>query len=297
MQLKDHLRFIKRHLYHKNQIETQADPMRFYDYILSKSETLEFQFVDESPIFIFSTSWRAGSTLLQRLVTSSSNCLVWGEPYDKSNPIQALSNMLSPVNETWPPSGYFRNDFADLSNQWIANLYPDLKSMLMAHRAFLGSFFVESANSKGFDNWGLKEVRFGLKEILYLKLFFPNAKVLLLNRTLEDAFSSYLSFSKNMHWYDVWPNKQISNAYKFARHHKRLNKDFRIINNKFNDLIVEYDSLITDENCLKQIDEHCGITCDRRTLNAKVGSGSAKSSKHSNQVSIKNKVLLSLGSV
>lgn len=161
------------------------------------------------------------------------------------------------------PQGFYRDRFEDLSNQWIANLYPDLDSLLNAHKEFLKQLFIIPAKKEGFDNWGLKEVRFGLREILYLKLFFPNAKILLLNRTLEDAFFSYRSFSKNMHWYNTWPDKPINNAYKFAKHHQRLNKDFLAVKEKFNDLFVEYDSLIADETTLIEIDNYCGIKCDR----------------------------------
>lgn len=297
MDFKDNFRFIKRYLDHKKEHKIAKNPKLFYDYISSLKHDIDFQFNDEQPIFILSSSWRAGSTLLQRIVTSDANVLVWGEPYDKCNPVQSMSDMLRPLNASWPPSDYFRDDFSNLSDQWIANLYPNLEAMLHAHKAFLNTLFVEPAKKSGFTQWGLKEVRFGLKEILYLKLFFPNAKFLLLNRDLNDAFSSYRKFSKNMHWCDIWPNKPIYNAYKFAKHHKRLNNDFLTISSEFSDLIVDYNAMTTDENMLKAIDEHCNITCDRNVLIKKVGSGDDKSPKTSANLSIKDKALLYLGSI
>lgn len=36
----------------------------------------------EKPVFIFSSSWRSGSTLLQRYITASGEVLVWGETVD-----------------------------------------------------------------------------------------------------------------------------------------------------------------------------------------------------------------------
>lgn len=259
MDFRDNLRFIKRYFDHRQEKTIASNPRVFYDYLAGQAQDINFQLSDEQPIFIFSSSWRAGSTLLQRIVVSDANVLVWGEPYDKSNPIQMMSNMLLPINPTWPPKGFYRDKFNNLSDQWIANLYPNLEAMLLAHKAFLKTLFIDSVDKKGFANWGLKEVRFGLKEILYLKLFFPNAKVLLLNRELCEAFSSYRSFSKNMHWYDTWPDKPIYSAYKFAKHHKRLNKDFLQIKEKVNGLVVDYDAMITDENMINAISEHCNI--------------------------------------
>ena len=39
---------------------------------------------DISPVFILSAGWGAGSTLLQRLIMSSGEVLVWGEPFDQA---------------------------------------------------------------------------------------------------------------------------------------------------------------------------------------------------------------------
>ena len=33
----------------------------------------------EKPVFILSSSWRSGSTFLQRLITHSNEILIWGE--------------------------------------------------------------------------------------------------------------------------------------------------------------------------------------------------------------------------
>src|SRR5258708_2685540 len=35
---------------------------------------------DECPIFLLATGWRSGSTLLQRIVSTDPNVLLWGEP-------------------------------------------------------------------------------------------------------------------------------------------------------------------------------------------------------------------------
>ena len=57
---------------------------------------------DEQPIFVLSAGWRSGSTLVQRLLMSDHNTLVWGEVYDRSNIVQNLTKSILPFSESWP---------------------------------------------------------------------------------------------------------------------------------------------------------------------------------------------------
>ena len=57
-----------------------------------------------APIFLLSAGWRSGSTLLQRLIMSDKNVLIWGEPYDECGQIQAMADTLKAFRPDWPPS-------------------------------------------------------------------------------------------------------------------------------------------------------------------------------------------------
>ena len=51
-----------------------------------------------SPIFIFTTGWRTGSTLLQRLITSSGETLIWGESGGALNDFQQAYHAYTQMN-------------------------------------------------------------------------------------------------------------------------------------------------------------------------------------------------------
>ncbi len=159
--------------YHRQQLKVFTDDVFRFNYQneLSKPpQNLCYQ-----PIFILSAGWRSGSTLLQRLIGSSEDIFIWGEPLDKSNVVTQLADSLRPVCKEWPPENYFytKKHIDDLSNSWVANLSPHIPEFIEAHRAFFIKLFAEPVLSQKITRWGIKEVRFGLSEALYLKILFP----------------------------------------------------------------------------------------------------------------------------
>ena len=58
------------------------------------SEALDSDAPENRPVFVLAAGWRSGSTLLQRLVMSSGETLVWGEPYDRACYVQDLARSL-----------------------------------------------------------------------------------------------------------------------------------------------------------------------------------------------------------
>ena len=76
---------------------------------LSALSTMTTQPRDDatSPIFLFSAGWRSGSTLLQRLVMSDKQVLIWGEPYDECGPVQAMAQTMKPSAPIGRPATIF----------------------------------------------------------------------------------------------------------------------------------------------------------------------------------------------
>ncbi len=93
---------------------------------------------DEQPIFLLSAGWRSGSTLVQRLLMSDPDVLIWGEPYDECGIIQALADSMKAFRPGWPPADYYYDGTkpVQLSGEWIANLFPSLEELRKAQRAF-----------------------------------------------------------------------------------------------------------------------------------------------------------------
>src|SRR5688572_16478810 len=64
--------------------------------------TTKLQEPADGPVFILSSGWRTGSTLVQRLVMSSNTILVWGEPYAHCGHIRRLASALQAFTPEFP---------------------------------------------------------------------------------------------------------------------------------------------------------------------------------------------------
>ncbi|MFT2090394.1 sulfotransferase [Paraglaciecola sp. 2405UD69-4] len=267
------------------------NPVLSYQTLVSKIKEKGYTQSTEAPIFIFSAGWRSGSTLLQRLITSENKLLIWGEPYDRCNLIQNMAKSMNAFDNSWPPEGYYiKNETNDLANQWIANLYPSLDKYLSAQTSVLLEMFSIPAQRMGAKNWGIKEVRFGLSEALFLKLLFPNAKFLYLERELHTAFSSYKSFNSEMPWFAEYPTKHVFTPYKFASHRRKMITEMKEAQKIVGGIHIKYEELISNQSVVSSIENYCDLTISNGVLNNKVGSGDQKSS-----INILDKVLLHMG--
>ena len=90
---------------HQNQLDIYNDVSHSFN--LLKSLAPPPGTSSYSPIFILSAGWRSGSTLLQRLILSAKEVVIWGEPFDKSGIVKNLSNMFLPFCKEWPPENYY----------------------------------------------------------------------------------------------------------------------------------------------------------------------------------------------
>ena len=73
------------------------------------------------PIFILAAGWRAGSTLLQRMVLANRRTLVWGEPYAHADLAGSLSRQIRAFSAAWPQDQWLAGEFGpDLSARWTA---------------------------------------------------------------------------------------------------------------------------------------------------------------------------------
>jgi hypothetical protein len=279
----------------KKQIHNYKSPESFYSHLIRHEiNAKSSNALDEQPIFIFSAGWRSGSTLLQRLLSSSSELLMWGEPYDKSCLIQKLASSFLPFDEYWPPQSYFikNRDIGNISNLWVANLYPDYEDLYIAHKKFILNLFSDTAVRYGCSRWGVKEVRFGMNEALYLSLLFPKAKFLFLKRDLLSAYISYAGFSQQ-DWYSEWPHKTAFSAYSFAKHRSRLIKEFKKVSDLVGGMVIDYEDLTSGTFDFQKLESYCDLKINKNILEKRVGSG-AKGGKQFTP-SFYEKLLLNIG--
>lgn len=203
----------------------------------------------QAPIFIFSAGWRSGSTLLQRLVLSDNTVFIWGEPYAHCNLVRSLANSLRCFSATEPNDTFFLNNHLastkeaeQISEKWVANLYPMPDDLRKAHRVFFKTLYEEPAQAVGYPRWGFKEVRLSGEYAHYLKFLFPDAKFLFLYRNPYDAYRSYKSFRA---WYDVWPEKPIGTPFRYGMLWKRLLSSFLDTCQDVDGFLVRYEDLVS----------------------------------------------------
>ncbi len=212
---------------------------------------------DASPIFILAAGWRSGSTLLQRLVCSSGEALIWGEPYGRMGMIPALTRSTMALREDWPSAGSFPSErvLGSLSETWIANMYPEPEALKRSAFVQLEALLAEPARARGFQRWGLKEVRLQRMDANYLAWLYPKARFLFLVRNPWDAWAS----CKGAEWMIRWPDQKVTSAAQYAAHWRRLTESFLGWPDE-RGMLIRYEDLVKPSFDLEQIREHCALS-------------------------------------
>ena len=147
----------------------------------------------EEPIFLLSTGWRAGSTLLQRILITEPRLLLWGEPLGEMTIVSKLAEMISHSISSrnlqlWKDQQDPRSP--ELSTSWVANLYPPSSDFRAGLRSLIDRWLREPACERGFARWGFKDVRLSAAEATLLYWLYPNAKFVIISRHPYDAYRS-----------------------------------------------------------------------------------------------------------
>ena len=232
--------------------------------------------VTDSPIFIFSAGWRSGSTLLQRLVMSDPRVLVWGESYAHCNPVRMHADSLRTFSSLYPKDCWFLSDIKaqnseNLTDVFIANMYPDMNYLRKAHQDFFLGLLAKPAIANGYARWGLKEVRLGIEDAIYLKWLFPNAKFLFLYRNPYKCYSSLRPYLRGWSLYENWPTTPVRSSRRFGQHWKNLVEGYLNRAHEVNALVIKYEALCNGEFPVSELESYLDITIDQRVLSRKLG--------------------------
>jgi hypothetical protein len=214
----------------------------------------------EAPIFLLSTGWRAGSTLLQRILVTDSRLLIWGEPLGEMTILSQITEMvrysISPQNlELWRNQGELTS--TSLATSWIANLYPPGSDFRSALRSFFDRWLREPARLNGFARWGFKEVRFGASEAALLHWLYPHAKFVIISR---HPYECYRSFS-DADWpvYYRYPDVRMNSAARFARYWNALALSWSELPEGFPCVHIKYEDLISDKVDFRKLESWLGL--------------------------------------
>lgn len=209
-----------------------------------------------APVFALAAGWRSGSTLLQRLLCSTGELLLWGEPYGQAGIIPAMTRSAMVLREHWPAEQQIAPERLppDLSGRWIANLYPEAAALRQSFRAQLDTWLAAPARARGFRRFGLKEVRLHVMDAHFLRWIYPDARFFFAVRNPWDAWMS----AKGRTWYTRWPSEGVRDAAGFARHWRHLLESFLSWPDD-SGLLVRYEDVIHPSFDTRQLSEHAGL--------------------------------------
>jgi hypothetical protein len=234
----------------------------------------------EAPIFVLATGWRSGSTLLQRVLVTDPDLLLWGEPLGEMTLISRLTEMvghfISERNlELWKKQDAARSSI--LAESWIANLYPSREDFRLALRSLFDRWLGHAARERGFARWGFKEVRMGASEASFLYWLYPKAKFILLSRHPYDCYRS-LADGRWGEVYDRYPETPIDSAVSFASHWNRLVLSWSELPAGFPSTQIKYEDLISGKVDFRKLESWLGIAIhESSALSASVGGTSTRS--------------------
>jgi hypothetical protein len=238
----------------------------------SKLEEAEHEM--DAPIFLLSTGWRAGSTLLQRILVTDPHLLLWGEPLGEMVLLSRMAEMLShPISDR--NLNLWRNQApiasASLASSWIANLYPPGDSFRSGLRSIFDLWLGRPAKEQGFSRWGFKEVRIGASEAILLHWLYPKAKFLVISRHPYDCYQSLVDAG----WCEVYyryPDAPIDSAVSFGRHWNRVAVSWSQLPSEFPVVKIKYEEMIAGKVDFRELESWLGIKIhETAALSASVG--------------------------
>lgn len=157
-----------------------------------------------------------------------------------------------------------------------SELIPPPDALHRGIAALLFELYELPSRDLGFERWGIKEVRFGLNEILTLRHFYPKAKFLYLYRDLEAAYASYVGFTKSEKFFSRWPHRMESTPYRFAAHRSKLLGDFRYLAGVGIGILIKYEDMVESSDILDQIENYLECVINRDVLAMRVGASENK---------------------
>jgi hypothetical protein len=193
----------------------------------------------DRPVFLLSSGHRCGSTLLQRLLNSCPDVLIWGEQNGY------LNGFLREYEALLDWESRFSNNrkifLLEGYDNFVPNMVPEDHELRTAASAHIAALFCVPAMRLGRAIWGFKEVRYGAKVALFLQRCFPKARFIHLTRNIVECFISLKHWEDSSDpWNRKWTEKSLEDWV-------RINGSFLNFGDKIEKLLtVKYEDVVSD---------------------------------------------------
>lgn len=228
---------------------------------------------EEEPVFLLATGWRTGSTLMQRVLVTDSNLILWGEPHGRMGFLSRLGDLLASFDQAIAPEEVILDAKTDtmLAGEWIANLYPPTSVIRQALQSMVYDWLAHPAKELGYTRWGMKEVRLGYAEAALLLWLFPKAKFVVITR---DPYDSYRSAMQLGTLWERWPDRRVDNAYTYGRLWNRLALSWKSAATDFPMRLYRLEDVTSANMDFRELASFCGLELNpEAALGKKVGAG------------------------
>jgi hypothetical protein len=218
----------------------------------------------QAPVFIFSSAGRTGSTLLQRLLISTRDIMIWGE---HDGAMVAAAGQLLERLQAWHGLTDGRQQqeaFARHGHDaWIPNLTPPMNAFIDGLRAMFTESMGAEARRLGYPRWGFKEIRHDGNAAVLRKTLFPGARFIFSVRHPAEALRSL----KSTGWYGLHCG---SDPVRFASiWTANVQSMLRVAPRLGPVLIVRYEDMVASPQIVVDaIAAHVGIAAERFDLSA-----------------------------
>jgi len=210
------------------------------------------------PVVVLGAGHRCGSTLIQRLLSSHPDVMIWGEHLGQLRELLTVHANLLGWSQTLGQRARDRFQ-ADGYQSFMANLTPEAEDIDDAVRAFVQRLFADRAAAMSRPVWGFKEIRYGQSDVAGLGRLFPGLRVIYVIRDPRDILRSLDEWERQGHW------KRDLTEYAMSLWH-RVGESF-LANDQEDELPVlrlRYEDLVADtEAASATIAGHIGLDAGR----------------------------------
>lgn len=220
-----------------------------------------------TPVFIVAPSARNGITLLQRMLNSTRQIIIYGENGDFMDRLPSLVH--SAVNTHTTMGDEFdasRKKFlSETTEYWTSNLWPSSEqNLLIMFEAFnrAAAMYQQCTQQYGFARWGVKNPMITPQMIERLHILLPQARFIFIHRNLYEVVQSararqfITDDASRDSFIEAWKNNIQAVLSKPAAHV----------------LVVKHDELVTDRAAnIANIERFAGISgIDQSVLDRKI---------------------------